>query len=183
MRATSLIAFGIFLVLGLIVVDPGVSHAMSSAPFAVLLIATAFPVDPVDRVMTLAEWRAKNRISASTERRMRKAGLGPKLIHISAGQFGVRVRDDIEWMERGGASGAPASDADAPTRKTGRNTGPARAARLAKRARRKDSSTLPNTGDSPASPKGRNRTPPGSAASPAEQPQHATTTRSANATA
>jgi hypothetical protein len=106
---------------------------LNAHPLEVVL-GTAFAIDPLDRVMTLAEWRAKNRISASTERRMRKAGLGPRLVNISAGLLGVRVRDDLEWMERGGASGASASP---PTRNTGRDTRAATAASLKKRAERK----------------------------------------------
>ena len=146
MRATSFIAFAICLVLGLVVVDPGVSHAMST-PFEVMLIGTAFtafPIDPLDRVMTLKEWRALRRISASTERRLRAAGLGPKITYLTHYLMGVRARDDLAWMEAGGASGASAQSADPPAvsqpavkRTTGRNTGPATAASLAKRAERK----------------------------------------------
>jgi hypothetical protein len=101
MRATSFIAFAICLVLALVIVDPGVNHAVS----AVLLIGTAFPIDPLDRVMTLKEWRALRRISASTERRMRQAGLGPKITYLTHYLIGVRVRDDLAWMEAGGALG------------------------------------------------------------------------------
>jgi hypothetical protein len=136
----------IFTAVFLLIIDPGVSHAISSTPYVAMLVGTAFAIDPLDRVMTLAEWRAKNRISASTERRLRKAGLGPKLIHISAGQLGIRVRDDIEWMERGGASGAPVQSADhVPLARAnvGRNTTKATAASMAKRAKRKATGPAP----------------------------------------
>jgi hypothetical protein len=137
MRATSFIAFAICLVLGMVIVDPGLTHAMSSIPFAAMLIGTAFPIDPLDRVMTLAEWRVLRRVSASTERRMRRAGIGPKLVRISAGLIGVRVRDDIAWMEAGGTSGAQGASANPPMRNTGRDTRAATAASVAKRAQRK----------------------------------------------
>src|SRR5262249_49337850 len=143
MRVTRFIVFGFSLLVALllvVVVDPSSTAAILSAhPLEVVLIGTTFAIDPLDRVMTLAEWRVLRRISASTERRMRRAGLGPKLLHISAGQLGVRVRDDIEWMERGGASGAPASTADVPVARanTGRDTTKATAASVAKRAKRK----------------------------------------------
>lgn len=144
------IAFAICLVLGLVIVDPSSSHAfipafsdithsitavLSAHPFEAAL-GTAFAIDPLDKVMTLSEWRTFRRISAATERRLRKAGLGPKLIYISAGLLGVRVRDDREWMDRGGASGAPVPNADPPMarrRNTGRDTTKAIAARVAKR--------------------------------------------------
>jgi hypothetical protein len=58
----------------------------------------SFAVDPGDRVMTLGEWRALRRISASTERRMRAAGSGPTLTHISDHLLGVTVRDDRAWL-------------------------------------------------------------------------------------
>jgi hypothetical protein len=139
MRATSFIAFAICLVLGLAIVDPGASHAMLITPFEVMLIGTAFPIDPLDRVMTLKEWRALRRISASTERRLRAAGLGPKITYLTHYLMGVRVRDDLAWMEAGGASGASAQSADPPAvkRNTGPNTGPATAASVARRAERK----------------------------------------------
>jgi hypothetical protein len=57
-----------------------------------------FAVDPDDRVMTLAEWRTLRRISASTERRMRAAGKGPKLTQLSDHLLGVTVRDDRAWL-------------------------------------------------------------------------------------
>jgi hypothetical protein len=57
-----------------------------------------FVLDPDDRVMTLAEWCALRRISASTERRMRAAGSGPKLTHLSDHLLGVTVRDDRAWL-------------------------------------------------------------------------------------
>jgi len=128
----------VFVAVSLLMIEPGVSHAISS-PHLAMLIGTAFAIDPLDKVMTLAEWRELRRVSAATERRMRRAGLGPKLIHISAGLLGVRVRDDLEWMERGGASGPAAPSADAPIarRNTGRDTRAATAASLAKRAERK----------------------------------------------
>ncbi len=152
MRATSFIAFAICLVLALVVVDPGVSHAMLSAPFAAMLIGTTFAIDPLDRVMTLAEWRTLRRISASTERRMRKAGLGPRLINISAGQLGVRVRDDIAWMEAGGASGESVPNANAPIarRNTGRDTRAATAASVVARQRKAGAATIAAPGSRPA---------------------------------
>jgi hypothetical protein len=129
----------------------------------VVVLGTAFPIDPLDRVMTLREWRTLRRISASTERRMRKAGLGPKLINISAGQLGVRVRDDVEWMERGGASVASANP---PTRNSGRDTAKATAASVAKRAQRKAAAAqAPTTAPKEAFPK--------SPSAPAEPRQHA----------
>jgi hypothetical protein len=148
MRATGFIAFVIFLVLGLVIVDPGVSHPMLSTPFEVMLICTVFPIDPLDRIMTLAEWRVLRRISASTERRLRAAGLGPKITHLTHYLMGVRVRDDLAWMEAGGASGASAQSADpaAVKRKTGRNTGPATAASVARRAERKAAEGTPRRG-------------------------------------
>jgi hypothetical protein len=158
MRAASFIAFAFFLVLALVIVDPGVSHAMST-PVAMLLIGTSFPIDPLDRVMTLKEWRTLRRVSASTERRMRKAGLGPKLIHISAGQLGVRVRDDLAWMEAGGASGAPGASTNPPTRNSGRDTRAATAASVAKRAERKAAASTTTTAapaPTTASPVGQN---------------------------
>jgi hypothetical protein len=165
MRVTSFIAFAICLVLALVIVDPGVSHAMLSTPFAMLLIGTAFPIDPLDKIMTLAEWRTLRRISASTERRMRKAGLGPKLVRISAGLIGVRVRDDIAWMEAGGTSCASGASPNPPTRNTGRDTRAATAASVAKRKERKAAA------------------PPPPAAAPAEPAQRAATTGSVDATA
>jgi hypothetical protein len=57
-----------------------------------------FALDPDDRVMTLAEWRKLRRISASTERRMRAAGKGPKLTRLSDHLLGVTVRDDRAWL-------------------------------------------------------------------------------------
>jgi hypothetical protein len=57
-----------------------------------------FAIDPDDRVMTLAEWRTLRRISPSTERRMRAAGKGPKLTHLSDHLLGVTVRDDRAWL-------------------------------------------------------------------------------------
>jgi hypothetical protein len=109
--------------------------------------SSQFPIDPLDRVMTLKEWRALRRISASTERRMRKAGVGPKLVYISPAQLGVRVRDDLRWIEHGGAAGAPAQSADPPTarRSTGRNTAAATAASVAARTQRKVASTATAT--------------------------------------
>jgi hypothetical protein len=141
-------AFGLYLLVTGI--DSGISHAvvaaftyithnitaiLSAHPFEAVL-GTAFAIDPLDRVMTLREWRTLRRVSATTERRMRAAGLGPKLIHISAGQLGVRVRDDIDWMERGGASGASGASANPPTRNTGRDTRAATAASVASRKRK-----------------------------------------------
>jgi hypothetical protein len=152
MRAASFIAFAICLVPALVVVDPGIGNAfaatftdithnitaiLSAHPFeAGVVLATTFAIDPLDRVMTLREWRTLRRVSATTERRMRAAGLGPKLIHISAGQLGVRVRDDIDWMERGGASGSSGASANPPTRNTGRDTRAATAASVASRKRK-----------------------------------------------
>jgi hypothetical protein len=147
------IAFIFCLVPALVVVDPGIGNAfaatfgdithnitaiLSAHPLEAVL-ATAFPIDPLDRVMTLKEWRTLRRISASTERRLRAAGLGPKITYLTHYLMGVRVRDDLAWMEAGGASGASAQSADPPAvkRRTGRNTGPATAASLAKRAERK----------------------------------------------
>jgi hypothetical protein len=66
---------------------------------AIAAICTGrFAVDPGDRVMTLGEWRTLRRISASTERRMRAAGSGPTLTHISDHLLGVTVRDDRAWL-------------------------------------------------------------------------------------
>jgi hypothetical protein len=166
-------------------IDPGIGHAvidaftdiahnftaiLSAHPLeAVAVLGTAFPIDPLDRVMTLREWRTLRRVSATTERRMRAAGLGPKLIHISAGQLGVRVRDDIDWMERGGASGASGASANPPTRNTGRDTRAATAASVASR-KRKAAGPAPTT--APPAP---------IAAAPADQ-QHIAT-ESANTSA
>jgi hypothetical protein len=52
---------------------------------------------------TLDEWRRLRGISASTERRMRAAGLGPELVHLTIQHLGVTVRADREWVQRGGA--------------------------------------------------------------------------------
>jgi len=103
-------------------IDPGIGHAvidaftdiahnftaiLSAHPLeAVAVLGTAFPIDQLDRVMTLKEWRALRRISASTERRLRAAGLGPKITYLTQSLIGVRVRDDLQWLEAGGASGA-----------------------------------------------------------------------------
>jgi hypothetical protein len=56
-----------------------------------------------NEVYLLDEWRRLRRVSASTERRMREKGIGPKLTHLSAGRLGVRVCDDRLWLEQGGA--------------------------------------------------------------------------------
>jgi hypothetical protein len=65
-----------------------------------------FPINPGDRIMTLAEWRQLRRISASGEWRLRAKGLGPKLTHLSECRLGVTVRDDQEWLAKGGAAQA-----------------------------------------------------------------------------
>src|SRR5262249_21777457 len=143
-------------------ISHNIAATLSARPFEAVALGTTFAIDPLDRVMTLREWREFRRISATTERRLRKAGLGPKLIHISAGQLGVRVRDDVEWMERGGASGA-AQTVPVVLRNSGRDTRAATAASLKKRAERK-------AADSPAP----------TAATSTEQ---SATTESANATA
>jgi hypothetical protein len=133
------------------IVDPGISHAfvpaftyilhnitagLSAHPLeAVVALGTAFPIDPLDRVMTLKEWRVLRRLSASTERRLRAAGLGPKITYLTQSLIGIRVRDDLQWLEAGGASGALAQSADPPAVKknTGRDTRAATAASVAKR--------------------------------------------------
>jgi hypothetical protein len=63
----------------------------------------SFRIDPDDRVMTLEEWRNLRRVSASTERRMRDKGIGPRLTRLSATRWGVTVRDDKAWLASGGA--------------------------------------------------------------------------------
>jgi hypothetical protein len=144
MRATSIIAFIGFLGIPLLVavVDPGmgsasaatftdIAHALaatlSAHPFEAALGVTAFPINPLDRVMTLKEWRRLRRISASTERRLRAAGLGPKITRLTRHLIGIRVRDDLEWIEAGGAS-AQSEDPPAVKRRTRRNIEPATAA-------------------------------------------------------
>jgi hypothetical protein len=139
-------------------IDPGIGHAvvdaftditrnitaiLSAHPLEVVVLGTAsFAVDPLDITYTLAEWRQLRRVSASTERRMRKLGLGPRLVFLSQGRLGVTRKDDMAWLEAGGSSSASAQSADPPAvkRNTGRNTAAATAASLAKR---KATSTAP----------------------------------------
>jgi hypothetical protein len=77
---------------------------MESSPVTVTEQVSLFPINPDHRVMTLAEWRKLRNVSPSGERRMRKKGLGPKLTHLTERRLGVTVRDDREWIERGGAT-------------------------------------------------------------------------------
>jgi hypothetical protein len=145
------IAFTFCLVPALVIVDPAIGNAfaatfsdiahnvtasLSAHPLEAVVLGTAsFAVDPGDITYTLAEWRRLRRVSASTERRMRKLGLSPRLVFLSQGRLGVTRKDDLAWMEAGGASGASAQSADSPTakRNTGRNTEKATAASVAKR--------------------------------------------------
>ncbi len=162
MRATSFIAFVVCLVPALVVVDPGIGNAfaatftdiahnitavLSAHPLeAVVVLGTAsFAVDPLDITYTLAEWRQLRRVSASTERRMRKLGLGPRLVFLSQGRLGVARKDDLAWMEAGGASSALAQSADPPAvkRNTGRDTRAATTASVARRAERKATAAPP----------------------------------------
>jgi hypothetical protein len=130
------------------IVDPGIGHAvidaftdiahnitaiLSAHPFEAVALG-AFAVDPLDVTYTLAEWRALRRVSASTERRMRRLGVGPRLVALSPGRWGVTRRDDLSWAEAGGASGvALNAEPSAVKRNTGRDTRAATAASLAKR--------------------------------------------------
>jgi hypothetical protein len=65
--------------------------------------SSPFPVDPDDRVMTLAEWCQVNRFSLSTGLRIRHSGKGPKEVALSDRRRGITVRADREWKAAGGA--------------------------------------------------------------------------------
>jgi hypothetical protein len=160
MRAAT-VFIAIALLITMIVVDPGVSPAvvdafssishnitagLSAHPIeAVVALGTAsFTVDPLDQTYTLAEWRQLRRVSASTERRMRKLGLGPRLVFLSQGRLGVTRKDDLAWEKAGGASSTSAQSADPPAvqRNTGRDTRAATTASVAKRAERKSAAPI-----------------------------------------
>jgi hypothetical protein len=55
-------------------------------------------IDPDDRVMTLPEHCEAARISPATERRLRNAGKGVRITHLSDHRIGVTVRDHRAWL-------------------------------------------------------------------------------------
>lgn len=56
-------------------------------------------IDPDERVMTLSEWFAANRISPATGRRLIKNGQGPVITHLSERRKGVTVGNNRKWRE------------------------------------------------------------------------------------
>jgi len=118
----------------------------------------AFDVDPLDITYTLPEWRILRRISATTERRMRKLGVGPRLVALSPGRWGVTRRDDLAWVEAGGASGVHSADPAPVMRNSGRDTRAATAASVAKRAQRKAAAAPIATSAEPSATESANAT-------------------------
>jgi hypothetical protein len=169
-----LVTQGIDLGIGNTFVD-AFTAILSAHPLEAVVALGAFAVDPLDVTYTLAEWRQLRRVSASTERRMRRLGLGPRLVFLSQGRLGVTRKDDLAWAAAGGASGASAQSADPPavTRNTGRDTRAATTASVASRKRK--AAAPPPMAASPARPtvdspaKVAFGTPPCGSPSPAEE--------------
>jgi predicted DNA-binding transcriptional regulator AlpA len=51
------------------------------------------------KVLTLKEWAALNTLSFPTAKRLIAAGLGPKIVRLSARRVGIRVIDNARWQE------------------------------------------------------------------------------------
>jgi hypothetical protein len=52
-----------------------------------------------DQVLTVRQWAALNAISYRTARRILDAGEGPRILQLTAGRIGIRVRDNAAWQE------------------------------------------------------------------------------------
>jgi hypothetical protein len=51
------------------------------------------------RVMTLREFCARNRISKITLWRLRKAGLGPKVVPLGVRRLGITYQSEKDWQQ------------------------------------------------------------------------------------
>jgi hypothetical protein len=72
---------------------------MSHTSTAMLATSPHFAIDLDDRVMTLSEWCAVNRISPATGRRIIASGKGPVITHLSERRRGVTVGNNRKWRE------------------------------------------------------------------------------------
>jgi hypothetical protein len=79
---------------------------MSATNTATFATSPHLLIDPDDRVMTLSEWFAVNRISPATGRRLIKSGKGPIITYLSERRKGVTVGNNRKWREARSGSAA-----------------------------------------------------------------------------
>jgi hypothetical protein len=79
---------------------------MSATNTATFATSPHLLIDPDDRVMTLSEWFAVNRISPATGRRLIKSGKGPTITYLSERRKGVTVGNNRKWREARSGSAA-----------------------------------------------------------------------------
>jgi hypothetical protein len=79
---------------------------MSATNTATFATSPHLLIDPDDRVMTLSEWFAVNRISPATGRRLIKSGKGPIIAYLSERRKGGTVGNNRKWREARSGSAA-----------------------------------------------------------------------------